>query len=114
MTNPPDPRAGAADRSRVPGHEPGDGAENDLDEELDAALESRHDPELGATLRALLGPTENLRSTARAGVDRTLQGRSVIATATDVAGAGWVAIWHLLTNPEADADREHMRERDDD
>lgn len=114
MTNLPDPPPAGGDDDDPSRLDSEDRSDAELDVDLDAALESRHDPDLGATLRALLGPADDLRDAARAGVDRTLQGRSVIATATDVAATGWATMWHLLTNPEPEADRDTMRERHDD
>lgn len=75
------------------------------------------DPAVREALRALLAPTEDLRSVAAAGVDRRLRGSSLMSTISDLTGVGWETVHHLLTNPPPEADKEHdcevpMSERD--
>jgi hypothetical protein len=87
-----------------------------LDGPAPAATEDS-DPAVREALRALLAPTEDLRSVAMAGVDRRLRGSSLMSTLSDLSSVGWETVHHLLTNPPPEADREQdcevpMRERD--
>ena len=75
------------------------------DDTVFTELEDDLSPEIGDMLRAALAPTEDVRSRARAKVDRTLQDRSLTSTLADFAAIGPNTIWHLLTNTPEVADR---------
>jgi len=104
---------------RPPDPQPADASADDLDTggdegALDERLDAEHHPDLGDALRALLDPAGDVRSRAADKVDRSLQGRSMVSTLTDLSGVGWVTVAHLLTSPPGTADRnERSEDRDD-
>jgi len=72
-----------------------------LDRELDA------DPGvLGLHLRELLAPEEDLGRVTTNEVDRTLRSRSVLGTALDLLGVGWLTAREVLSDGRAAADGE--------
>lgn len=87
---------------------------NQTPEQADDADSSAPDSHLGESLRALLGSPDDVRFRAAAGVDRTLQGRSLISSLTELSGAGWATVRHLLTNPTGPADKKRVRSTDKD
>ena len=74
--------------------------EEDLDQELE------EDAELSARLRALFDPSTDLRDRTASDVDRTLRGRSILATGLDLLGLGLWTTRALLSDPASPADRE--------
>lgn len=80
-----------ADGADVPG----------MDDELDA-----HEGLLGAHLRELLAPEDDLGRQTTHQVDRTLRARSVLATGLDLLGLGWLTMRELLTEEHLRADGE--------
>jgi hypothetical protein len=74
------------------------------DDALDDELED--DQELSARLRALFDPSADLRDRTASDVDRTLRGRSILATGLDLLGLGLWTTRALLSDPASPADQE--------
>lgn len=62
--------------------------------------------DLGQQLRSLLDPDGDLSGRVHTDVDRTLRGRSVLATGLDLVGLGLWTARELLTDPPAHADED--------
>ncbi len=76
----------------------------ELDDDLDDDLPA--DSELVMHLRSLLDPSEDLTARTQVDVDRTLRGRSVLATGFELLGLGVATARELLSDPPLPADRE--------